>query len=1151
VVIAAKQSSNATEHAGTTRADVRARETSRGQAVQPPRYGIGLIDAAPVQRSGAGVDEEPERVHALARAGVAGAGQPLPHLARIQQSFGRYDVSGIVAHTDAPARQAARSIGAHAYASGKHVAFAATPSLRIAAHEAAHVVQQRGRVQLSGGVGRAGDAYERHADAVAEQVVRGESAESTLATLAGPSHAGPGFAAGEGGLVQRSTALDVVGVAAGNFAWSYMKQLIAQYAIEASLAKLLESACLGLIDYGVRITGIDAYFAAMNPYLEVLNAIKKVITAIPEPIRVLLTYGIGWCIRKFSDAYMFGAITEAHINVLLIEGVEAVAILGGIIDFLYELGTKPTQTIYKGIWSVVQAAGLTTASSFSALLFGSAEAIPTPKPSATSSGVVAPAPKPKPMVDAELGWFWLEAHQPTVARWQQDRVERGGLQLEARFGVKVLGNVLGTQDFARLRVPYAGDWQLIVPSLSLVSEPIELGGLFQVGAVTLQKVRLDHNGVKFVHVVIAKLGFGKDLLTADEITMTYRAESASDRLHLRGAAKLAAFGHQLAGRFDVQIDAEGELAGGEVTLEVPETFELVKDRLTLANPRAWAKWNAEGETDLGIGGDLQLELIDSLEFASTGTILRYVTGKGLIGEVDKVWLNIPIHKGGVLRFELTKGVIDGRGFHAGKVALIYAYGEADVASNPDTSKPSGTSLPDAGSKLSKEQVGGLIPGFDMGWIETTGLETLVVNLSATDVDISSAGLDVGQLSKEITKFKAHLFGLGAEFDAVARTGKISGELNKKIDIPAIVAKVLVVPGVHANFGLRTDIGFGAALAATAQRQDAAPSKPTIHPWKLGGKAKLTANAGIQLEAGIGVGIPYLAEVSGNLFARAEAGASVSADVTGTVLWDDAAHSLALPTAAEDKPSATLALDLAMKAAIGAQVRAQLFYFIDTELWSYRFVEWDLGTWSLAAKLVATPDGGYDIITTKSGFGGERGVPTTTPIVEKARVTATAVIEDHIAKHKKIEDVHQMWRLVHDIQDPGFKMDRDSKRGYFEMLGVINGTGQDLDAMSEQVLGYVRQRSEDDSLLMSLPEWLAYSTTGKTFGEAVTGRKSIKPVDDAIAEYHATLDREKSRKILVNLISVLIPKYLNQWFVSRKDMAEKLLTDAKRELARIS
>jgi hypothetical protein len=38
-------------------------------------------------------------------------------------------------------------------------------------NEAAHVVQQRGGVQLKGGAGEVGDSYERHADAMVDHLV--------------------------------------------------------------------------------------------------------------------------------------------------------------------------------------------------------------------------------------------------------------------------------------------------------------------------------------------------------------------------------------------------------------------------------------------------------------------------------------------------------------------------------------------------------------------------------------------------------------------------------------------------------------------------------------------------------------------------------------------------------------------------------------------------------------------------------------------------------------------------------------------------------------------------------------------------------------------------------------------------------------------
>ena len=135
-------------------------------------------------------DPDPFSIHLLAAHGVAGGGAPLPHAEAIQQSFGHHDMTGVRAHVGGAAAEAAGAIGASAYATGDDVAFEASPDLRQAAHEAAHVVQQRGGVRLDGGVGRSGDPYEQHADAVAALVVRGESAEALLDTMAHRGAAG-------------------------------------------------------------------------------------------------------------------------------------------------------------------------------------------------------------------------------------------------------------------------------------------------------------------------------------------------------------------------------------------------------------------------------------------------------------------------------------------------------------------------------------------------------------------------------------------------------------------------------------------------------------------------------------------------------------------------------------------------------------------------------------------------------------------------------------------------------------------------------------------------------------------------------------------------------------------------------------------------
>lgn len=144
-------------------------------------------NSAAVQARGNVDTEDPASVHAAAVAGVSGTGSTLPHLDRIQTAFGAHDLSHVRAYVGGEAAAANEHMGAAAYATGDHIAFRNQPDLHTTAHEAAHVVQQRAGVQLDNGLGRAGDAYERNADAVADAVVRGESATSLLG-IEGCSH---------------------------------------------------------------------------------------------------------------------------------------------------------------------------------------------------------------------------------------------------------------------------------------------------------------------------------------------------------------------------------------------------------------------------------------------------------------------------------------------------------------------------------------------------------------------------------------------------------------------------------------------------------------------------------------------------------------------------------------------------------------------------------------------------------------------------------------------------------------------------------------------------------------------------------------------------------------------------------------------------
>jgi hypothetical protein len=125
-------------------------------------------------------------IHQAAAKGIQGSGSRLPHGDKIQRSFGGFDLSNVQTHAGAHANAAAAAMGADAYATGNHVVLGqGGQDLHTVAHEAAHVVQQRHGVSLSGAVGTAGDPYEQHADAVADRVVQGKSAEGLLGQMAG------------------------------------------------------------------------------------------------------------------------------------------------------------------------------------------------------------------------------------------------------------------------------------------------------------------------------------------------------------------------------------------------------------------------------------------------------------------------------------------------------------------------------------------------------------------------------------------------------------------------------------------------------------------------------------------------------------------------------------------------------------------------------------------------------------------------------------------------------------------------------------------------------------------------------------------------------------------------------------------------------
>lgn len=113
----------------------------------------------------------------LASEGLEDAGGSLPYLDTLESLFGGRSLGEVPVASGAAAEQATAAMGADGFEMGGAVALGGGADLHTVAHEAAHLFQD------TTGVGQAGSTHERQADAIADRVVAGESADDLMTGL--------------------------------------------------------------------------------------------------------------------------------------------------------------------------------------------------------------------------------------------------------------------------------------------------------------------------------------------------------------------------------------------------------------------------------------------------------------------------------------------------------------------------------------------------------------------------------------------------------------------------------------------------------------------------------------------------------------------------------------------------------------------------------------------------------------------------------------------------------------------------------------------------------------------------------------------------------------------------------------------------------
>jgi hypothetical protein len=145
---------------------------------EEPVFAAPETDGAMVHLSSDGSSPEIEDPGAQFAAATTGASTGVPYRAEMEAAFGE-DFSSVRSTTGRAADL--EGLGANAAASGESIAFgSSSPDKHTVAHELTHVVQERqsgggGAPMAKSTVSQVGDASEREADAVADQVLAGEA----------------------------------------------------------------------------------------------------------------------------------------------------------------------------------------------------------------------------------------------------------------------------------------------------------------------------------------------------------------------------------------------------------------------------------------------------------------------------------------------------------------------------------------------------------------------------------------------------------------------------------------------------------------------------------------------------------------------------------------------------------------------------------------------------------------------------------------------------------------------------------------------------------------------------------------------------------------------------------------------------------------
>lgn len=495
-------------------------------------------------------------------------------------------------------------------------------------------------------------------------------------------------------------------------------------------------------------------------------------------------------------------------------------------------------------------------------------------------------PKPKDVPNQDR-FFWMNMHHGDIMSWdtgvpmenqqgylsqmvwgkqEAPNYKAGGAEVKFGMGFNIFGRKLLSSDDHTMRLDWGGNFEYSNSDIMITDQLMKFNEAFEIGAVHLTNIKVTNKGLHSMGLELKKINVAGDTFQVDSIKATW---SKSKGIHFETKAQANLLDHQFNGALSFDLDNDGKLINGDISIGSGDSFEILKDVLTISNFLLSGSINEKNQVSIGAESDLEL-MKDNPHFNAniSKAYVKYDQTR------EKPWL------AGVNVFEAN---IMGK-----RVSILF--NDAHIADNKLNIAKATLSYTKGGDSNGDD--GALKSGGIFGDLENifSVIETLQVSASVGKVSLSKeGGFKFGESPKwALNKLTAKYAGFTLDLTITDEEfeGSLKGDFSQHYNIFKVLVETPIpaVPGVNliGKAALDAKLGANADLKVSMNKEDQRNNnKKGDKYFKISGKAGFDAGVGLTAGLGASIGIANVASISGMLMGRfgVDMKGSVGADAT--------------------------------------------------------------------------------------------------------------------------------------------------------------------------------------------------------------------------------------------------------------------------------